>query len=201
MQLVVQKQKKPYHHGDLREVLLVAGESALAEIAFENVTLREIARRAGVSHAAPKHHFPTLGDLLAEIAARGFEEFVGLLAAGADRASHQSPETRLAGMGRAYIQFAEARPAIYGLMFGKRDELTVTPRLATAMMNAWDQIEQASAKLVGPARASLAAITVWSSVHGLAMLKLAQRTPPNISMHGLDEHMIRTLIAGLKAEL
>ncbi len=194
-------QKKPYHHGDLREQLLAAGESALAELPFEAVTLREIARRAGVSHAAPKHHFSTLGDLLGEIAARGFDRFVVDLASGADRASRQSADGRLAGMGRAYIHFAEANPAVYGLMFGKRDELAVTPHLAIAMMNAWDQLELAAAKLVGPARAPLAAITVWSSVHGLAMLKLARRTPPNISLHGLDEHMIRTLIAGLQAEV
>ncbi len=192
--------KKPYHHGDLREELLTAGELALAEIPFESVTLREIARRAGVSHAAPKHYFHTLGDLLAEIAARGFEKFVKELAAGADRASHQTPEGRLAGMGRAYLQFAESSPAIYGLMFGKRDQLVVTSHLAGAMMSAWDQLEQATTPIVGPARASISAIIVWSSVHGLAMLKLAQRTPPHVTMHGLDEQMLRALIAGLKVE-
>jgi AcrR family transcriptional regulator len=192
-------QKKPYHHGDLREVLLAAGETALAELQFADVTLREIARRAGVSHAAPKHHFTTLGDLLAEIAARGFDRFYTEIADGANRAPHQTAEGRLAGMSRAYIRFAEDNPAIYGLMFGKRDQLSVTPHLASAMMSAWDQLEQASGQIVGPSRAAMAAITVWSSVHGLAMLKLAQRTPPNVSLHGLDEHMIRTLIAGLKA--
>lgn len=195
-----EKSKKPYHHGDLREVLLLAGEAALAELPFERVTLREIARRAGVSHAAPKHHFPTLSDLLAEIAARGFEAFVSQLAMGADRASEQTPEARLSEMGKAYIHFAESRPAIYALMFGKRDQLTATPHLATAMMSAWEQLEQSSAKIVGPARATLAAITVWSGVHGFAMLKLAQRTPPHIALQGFDEHLMRTLVAGLKAD-
>jgi AcrR family transcriptional regulator len=193
-------QKKPYHHGNLREQLLAAGESALAEIPVEEVTLREIARRAGVSHAAPKHHFPTLGDLLAEIAARGFEKFIAELAIGASHAPASTPDGRLAGMARAYVRFAENNPAVYGLMFGKRDMMLVTPHLATAMMNAWGQLETEAAGVVGPMRASQAAITIWSVVHGFAMLKLAGRMPPNVSMHGLEEHMIRTLVAGLKAE-
>jgi AcrR family transcriptional regulator len=193
-------QKKPYHHRNLREQLLAAGESALAEMPFEMVTLREIARRAGVSHAAPKHHFATLSDLLSEIAARGFERFVQELEAGANRASQQTPQHQLIEMGRAYIQFAEANPAVYGLMFGKRDELTFTPRLATAMTNAWGQLEQATAKLVGSTRTPVAAMAVWSSVHGLAMLKLARRTPPDVALQGIEEQMIRMLIAGLKSE-
>jgi AcrR family transcriptional regulator len=191
--------KKPYHHGDLREVLLSAAEGALVDLPFEDVTLRDIARRAGVSHAAPKHHFPTLGDLLAEIAARGFESFVAELAIGAERAM-QTPGGRLAGMGRAYIRFAEANPAVYGLMFGKRDMMSVTPHLASAMMSAWSQLETEAEKLVGPTRAAHAAITIWSAVHGLAMLKLASRVPPNVAMQGIEEHVIRTLVAGLKAE-
>jgi AcrR family transcriptional regulator len=193
--------KKPYHHGDLREVLLVAGESALAQMPFEVVTLREIARRAGVSHAAPKHHFPSLGDLFAELAARGFDSFVTELAAGGDRASQQTPEGRLGGMGRAYLRFAEANPAVYGLMFGKRDAMAITPHLATAMLNAWSQLEAAASQIVGPSRATTAAITIWASVHGLAMLKQAQRVPPNVTLHGLEDHMLRTLVAGLQADM
>ena len=79
--------KKPYHHGELREALLAAGEAALGDLSPENVSLREIARRAGVSHAAPKHHFQTLGNLLGEIAARGFNRFVESLQTAADRSS------------------------------------------------------------------------------------------------------------------
>jgi AcrR family transcriptional regulator len=195
------KQKKPYHHGDLRDVLLSAGELALADLPFESVTLREIARRAGVSHAAPKHHFPTLGDLLAEIAARGFDAFVAAIANGALDSVDQSPEGRLVAMGRAYVHFAETNPAIYGLMFGKRDSLAVTPHLSAAMIEAWHQLEQACAHVVGSTRATGAAIAIWSSVHGFAMLKMAHRTPPHVKIQGFEDQMIQILIAGLKAEM
>src|SRR5271163_3422463 len=63
-----------YHHGDLRSALVAAGRELLAERGLNGFTLRECARKAGVSHAAPAHHFPTIGDLLSEIAATGFEE-------------------------------------------------------------------------------------------------------------------------------
>jgi AcrR family transcriptional regulator len=106
--------KKPYHHGDLREALLAATESALAELSLDNVTLREIARRAGVSHAAPKHHFGTLGQLLGAVTARGFTRFVADLDQAANRGADQSPNSRLRAMARAYLAFASRHPAIYG---------------------------------------------------------------------------------------
>ena len=104
--------KKPYHHGDLREQLLRAGENALAEMPVEQVSLREIARRAGVSHAAPKHHFASMGDLLGEIAARGFQKFVTALDEAARLTTTQSPEGRLMAMGWAYLRFAEQNRAV-----------------------------------------------------------------------------------------
>ena len=107
---------KPYHHGDLREQLLRAGEQALAEMPVEQVSLREIARRAGVSHAAPKHHFASMGELLGEIAARGFVKFVASLDEAAKNSTTQTAEQRLLAMGWAYLRFAEANPAIYALM-------------------------------------------------------------------------------------
>ena len=107
---------KPYHHGDLRDALLTAGEGALADLPLAEVSLREIARRAGVSHAAPKHHFGTLGELLGEFAARGFDQFVQTLATAADQASEQTPADRMHAMMRAYLRFADAQPAVYGLM-------------------------------------------------------------------------------------
>ncbi len=143
---------KPYHHGDLHEQLLNAGEAALGEMPVEKVTLREIARRAGVSHAAPKHHFRSLGHLLAEIAARGYRRFIVALKDGADGAANQTPEDRLLGMGRAYVQFAGENAAAYSLMFGQREPVVMTPNLIDASYEAWSEMEIGCGRCHRPGR-------------------------------------------------
>jgi AcrR family transcriptional regulator len=195
------KDKKPYHHGDLRESLLAAAEAALAELPLEQVSLREIARRAGVSHAAPKHHFSTLGHMLGEVAARGFERFVAALDEAANRSPDQAPSTRLVAMGRAYVKFAASNPAVYGLMFGRRDyEVQTTPRLAAGMFAAWSQLEDEVRDTVGPAQATNGAVAVWATVHGLAMLRMDRKLPPNVNPDSAVDAAVRTLVAGLEAE-
>ena len=193
--------KKPYHHGDLRDALLSAAEQALADLPLEQISLREIARRAGVSHAAPKHHFSSLGQLLGEVAARGFERFVAELDVAAGRVADQSPAARMLAMARAYLRFAAANPAVYGLMFGKREDVVDrTPHLSNAMFAAWAQLEGQVAGVVGPQRSKYAAVTVWSTVHGLAMLRLEHKLPPHIDPDVALESVTRTLIAGLEAD-
>ena len=117
------KTAKSYHHGDLREALVAAGRAILEEEGAAALTLRACARRAGVSHAAPQHHFATVAELLAEIAATGFEDFVVALDKGAAR--EVTPAAKLTAMGRSYVGFAQARPAIYQLMFACSGALEV----------------------------------------------------------------------------
>jgi AcrR family transcriptional regulator len=191
---------KSYHHGNLYEQLLTAGELALVEMPVEKVSLREIARRAGVSHAAPKHHFPTLGHLLGEIAARGYRHFVAALDDAASGATPQTPEARLMAMGRAYINFAKENAAAFQLMFGQREPVVMTPHLIEASYAAWSQLVQAVTAIVGPARAQAAALHVWSSVHGISMLKLAGRVPPDLPWISLEEQQMRMMLEGLKSE-
>lgn len=190
---------KSYHHGDLREQLLVAGEQALAQMPIDDVSLREIARRAGVSHAAPKHHFATMADLLGEIAARGFQNFVARLATAAETSKSQTPENRLIAMGRAYLRFAEHNAAIYSLMFGHVSKMTMTPALTTASYNAWNQLENAVGQITGPARSVAGAAHVWSCVHGLSMLKSAGRLPPHVAIHSVEEDNLQIMVAGLNS--
>jgi AcrR family transcriptional regulator len=189
--------QKPYHHGDLREQLLRAGEQALVDMPIEEVSLREIARRAGVSHAAPKHHFSSMGDLLGEIAARGFAKFVQTLDDASRNVAQQTPEGRLIAMGRAYLRFAEANPAIYALMFGKIDRMAMTPNMVTMSMAAWSQLENAVADVIGRASAASGALHVWSSVHGLSMLKVERRLPPQLTLHAAEENLLRMMVKGL----
>ncbi len=194
-------EKQPYHHGDLREALLLAAAAALRDMAVEDVSLREIARRAGVSHAAPKHHFSSLGQLFAEVVARGFEQFHAELKAAAEREAEQSPRSRIIAMGRAYLRFAAGHPAMYSLMFGKRDNVvTTTPNLAANMLAAWAILEVHVADFVGEARAPYGAVTVWSAVHGLAMLRVERKLPPHVDAEVAIEALMRTVVAGLEAD-
>src|SRR5579859_6373914 len=105
----------PYHHGALRDALLEAAERVLERDGLPRLTLRAVAREAGVSHAAPTHHFGDLAGLLSELAAIGFRQFDAALAK-AGAAADGSPETAMA-RAKAYVGYAQAHPGLYGLMF------------------------------------------------------------------------------------
>src|SRR6266481_5017244 len=105
----------PYHHGDLHEALLKAAECVLERDGLAGLTLRAVAREAGVSHAAPTHHFGDLTGLLSELAAIGFRRFnAAMEAAGAAGTSLMEKAMARA---KAYVAYAQAHPGMYGLMF------------------------------------------------------------------------------------
>ena len=171
------KAAKSYHHGDLRDALVMAGRTILEEKGAAALTLRACARKAGVSHAAPQHHFATVADLLAEIAATGFEDFFVALDKGAAREA--TPAARLTAMGRSYVAFAQARPAIYQLMFAAPVPMK-SERLQKAMTAAWNQLVNGVTAAAGPEDVSAKATLVWSTVHGFAMLTIIRRLPPTV---------------------
>ena len=154
--------RKAYHHGDLREALIAAGTDIIESDGLSAFTLRECARRAGVSHAAPRNHFESIDDLIAEIAARGFEAFHAQLDAAA-RAVAASPDERLCAMGRAYVAFALARPGVYGLMFRMGHAAKPTAHLDQAARAAWEQLVQAVQATIGSSRADLQASAAFVS--------------------------------------
>src|SRR5262245_30568894 len=104
----------PYHHGALRDALLQAAEKVLERDGLPGLTLRAVAREAGVSHAAPTHHFGDLTGLLSELAAIGYRQFSAAMAAA--NASGTREQKGLASA-KAYVAFAQAHPGLYGLMF------------------------------------------------------------------------------------
>ena len=173
------KTTKSYHHGDLREALIKAGRVILEKDGVEALTLRTCARKAGVSHAAPQYHFASISDLLAEIAATGFEDFVRSLDKAAAHAP--SPVERLKAMGQGYVAFARERPAVYQLMFGVTAPLS-SERLQAAKIAAWEQLAKLVTEAAGPADKEAKATQVWSAVHGFSMLVISQRLPPIISI-------------------
>lgn len=171
---------KPYHHGDLAEALLRAAGELLAESGPERFSLRECARRAGVSHAAPTHHFGDARGLLTAYAARGFEALAEILheASGAT----DEPVARLQALGEAYVEFAMEHPARYQLMFRSSQTDADMPLLSDAAQAAWAALAIAVAATRGtePARDSSDphAALAWATVHGLALLLIDGRMAP-----------------------
>ena len=170
--------KRAYHHGDLRQALIAAAEQLVVERGVEGFTLREAARRAGVSPAAPAHHFKDMRGLLTEVALLGFRDFAVALEA-ADRRGGANPEHRLREQGAAYVEFALQYPARFLLMFrhDKHDkdnaEFVATARRAYRVLE--DAVRAAAGTPpdaeLGPEGQGLL-LAMWSIVHGFAHLAL-----------------------------
>ena len=111
---------KPYHHGDLRRALVEAAERILENEGPSALSLRAVAREAGVSAAAPYHHFKDKNELLAAIAQEGFELLAQAMREGA--AHEEDPRRRLNALGVAYVRFARDNPALYNLMYSTSRE-------------------------------------------------------------------------------
>jgi len=167
-----------YHHGDLRQQLVAATEEIILERGVDGFTLREAARRAGVSPAAPAHHFKDARGLLSEVALLGFKEFGDDLIA-ADRRGGHDPQKRLYEQGRAYVTFAMKNPARFQLMFshskcdmGYRDLGAVADRSFKVLERAVRAAMGLKATEVMSPDAYGLLMANWSIVHGFAHLAL-----------------------------
>jgi AcrR family transcriptional regulator len=170
--------KPTYHHGDLRKALLIAAEAELSEKGVEGFTLRGCAKRAGVSHAAPAHHFRDADALLTALAAEGFERFLATIVA--HRPEGSSPRGELGGAGLGYIAFAQEHPALFRLMFSSSRPDFSDPHLQSAARAAFDDLVDNVERIRGDdPRLSEAGMTdvasTWAIVHGLADLLLGRR--------------------------
>jgi AcrR family transcriptional regulator len=160
----------------LAERLLDEAWDLAASEGLEALTLRRIARRAGVTHGAPLRHFPGLAALLSEVAARGFRMlFEQVEAAQAAQPPGAGPRARLAAAGRAYVRCAVANPGVFELMFRPERVDGAHPRLARDSKAAFEQLVRAvrAAQDAGFAAARdtrRVAGSVWAAVHGLALL-------------------------------
>lgn len=179
------RRKPHYHHGDLKQALIAAGEAVLVERGLQGFTLRECARRAGVSHAAPKHHFGDVRGLLSEIAACGFTQLTRRLrtklrAAGADL------DAQFMATAEAYLGFAEAHPEHFRIMF-RSDLVDISaPNLVAAAQQTFveltnvihrqrgePEVDTDCVELHALSSQVIADILVgWSHIHGLAHLKV-----------------------------
>ena len=189
---------KNYHHGGLRSALVQAARAILERDGLTALTLRACAREVGVSHAAPLHHFRSLAELLAAVAASGFEDFVKALDQGSQAII--DPLDRLTEMGIAYVRFASANPALYRVMFGSETPHVASEALSGAMRAAWEQLYSASVAAAGLQHALANATLVWSLVHGHTMLVAAQCIPPMIDTDATLRNSLVTLANGIRAQ-
>lgn len=165
--------EKPYHHGDLRQALLDASLALIAEEGFGALSLREVARRAGVTHAAPYRHFADKEALLAAVAEEGFRAMTTRMKE--RMAPEKTPEGRLEACGVAYVLFAMEHPSHFRVMFGPH--FTQPPDLSAAgeavdsfglLLGAISECQRAGVVRAGEPR--VLALACWSLVHGLASL-------------------------------
>jgi AcrR family transcriptional regulator len=180
--------KAPYHHGDLRESLIVAGRRLLEERGLSGFTLRECARRAEVSHAAPAHHFASVDVLLAEIATRGFGELTTAMTVEGERAG-ADPAARLVRQGVGYMAFAAANPMLFRLMFNRETDRFETPSLAAAARSARELHFAAIQAAVPHAPREIQIRTsdfAWATVHGFITLLLERQIGEGESSHTLQ---------------
>ena len=166
----------PYHHGDLRRALVDATAKIVAREGAAAVTLREVARLAGVSHNAPYRHFESLAALLAAVATEGFEAFRAALLTAAEIAK---PGQRKKALGQAYLRFALDNPRLYLLMFGPDLDKSAYPELKAAANAAFAVLRGETAKSAGRGSGYAEAIGAWAFVHGLAHLIIDKQIKPS----------------------
>lgn len=177
-----------YHHGDLRVALLTAARTLLDADGVPAVSLREVARRAGVTPAACYRHFRDKEALLVALAVEGFDEFTEAL-----RASSAGQRHSFAAMGVAYVQFAVERPGMFRLMFGPAvADRGRSPDLLAAIARATQLFDSGlkssrRAKSVDPVEG----LRAWAGVHGLATLAIDGMLP------GYDPVMLARALAKL----
>lgn len=196
--------KHSYHHGDLRNALIQAGQELLSEEGVTGLELRKVARRAGVSHAAPYRHFADRQALLAAIAQEGFHRLSAEISAALGEAT-DDVIAQLASAGHAYVQFARDNPALMREMFsGLTIDRKSDESLYAASKKAFGQIAEIMRQ--GQERGAIAVgdpseqtFIMWSMIHGLAMLMIEDQIPEEYSAASLTtvQLFIQTLYIGL----
>ena len=172
---------RPYHHGDLSSALMDAAEEELKQRGIEGFSMRRVTKRAGVSHAAPAHHFGDANGLLTALAARGFERLIQTQRDFCRRAPSDARK-QIEASGVGYVVFALENPALFRLMFGSDRPDFSSVDFRRIAESAFDELvslvravtnDQGSPKRDGAMMIDVAA--AWATAHGLADLLAAGR--------------------------
>jgi AcrR family transcriptional regulator len=204
--------ERPYHHGDLRRAIVKAALEILSETQSLEFSLRELARRADVSHNAPYKHFADKRELLAAVSADGFERLARRMAG--EMAGRSDPREQLFAMLRAYIDHGVENPALYSLMFGgylggpdrsrpaieiaeaeKTKALLAGVIVAGGLGRTIPDVPRNERKIAG------AILACWSLVHGLTLLLADGLVGPKEKAGALGERLVQGMLDGLAAEL
>ena len=184
--------KRHYHHGDLPAALSRGAGKIIEKEGLEALTLRTLARRTGVSHAAPYRHFRNRESLLAALAVEGFATL--------GRVQREAAATSgLRGMGEAYVRFALEHPQRFRLMFGGQLAITKHPQLREVATKVFEGLSGALSDRVPQAQGARdASIAAWALVHGLAQLLLGDRIAPAAKRGRADAVFVRDVLATLR---
>ena len=171
--------KKNYHHGDLRAALLTAAEIELEEFGLETFSLRRVAMRAGVSHAAPAHHFGDVQGLLTALSTIGYRRFVETQQLRQEKAK-KDPRSHLIAAGLGYVDFAMQNTALFRLMFGSDRPNENDPDYQAATAAAFDHLAKDIHSIAGKSpytdtETMFGLTSVWAIAHGLADLLSTDR--------------------------
>jgi AcrR family transcriptional regulator len=189
---------RPYHHGDLSRALVEAARRILEADGPAALSLRAVAREAGVSPAAPYHHFKDKNELLEAVAHEGWVALDGALTAARERAANANE--RMTGLGVAYVCFARDNPALYRVMYDRsRDKDSLPDQLKDdgAYCQVRNTIDERSGGTASPIDLELATIAAWCAGHGLAeMIGFKQFDPLKEALGG-EEAFLRAVFEHL----
>lgn len=187
-----------YHHGDLRSALIAAGLAALREGSLDGLSLRALAREAGVSATAVYRHFPDKEALLAALALAGFDRMAAAQQAASRAAAGQGPVAAFCASGAAYVRFAILNPELFRLMWKSApdgDQLSQPiDQVHPAMADLRHAVEEMARPGASEEDKRATALRCWGLVHGLASLTLDRQIE-------LDDETIDRVIGGLAAAM
>jgi AcrR family transcriptional regulator len=198
--------KPRYPPGKLRQALIAAAVDIIEKQGPDALTLREVAHRVGVSHAAPYHHFPDREAILAAVAEEGFGKLAEAME-DARAVAGRSPRARLCASGVGYVRFATHHPSHFRVMFAGIVPITSYPSLGQAGMRAFGILMEGvvaaqEAHLLREGPPAELALLAWSMVHGVAMLQvngiLAGACGKGASIDHLAQAATEAIVRGLQ---
>jgi len=198
----VKPSPRPYHHGNLREALLRAAETALEAQGSQNLSLRELSRELGVSHASPQRHFPTKQDLIDALAIVGFDRLSSVMAKAAESRS-QDFQARLTKAAHAYVGFALKHPALFALMFEAKRRPGMRPELKTALIAAFSHVprilkEGQEAGKITAGDPDRLALTLGAALQGLVSMSIEGKIR-GIPLEAVVPETVQHVLKGLGA--